>query len=93
MQAESWYVDPYGVHEDRWFSAGTPTSLVRDGGLEAKEPPPGAVPAGPLVPSAAPIEGEGADDLKRADDAEREEPTENPIEAALDAFARFEPPS
>jgi hypothetical protein len=28
--AEGWYRDPYGIHQDRWFSAGTPTSLVRD---------------------------------------------------------------
>ena len=29
MNAEGWYVDPYGLHGARWFSDGTPTALVR----------------------------------------------------------------
>jgi hypothetical protein len=49
MSAQGWYRDPFGRHEDRWYSAGTPTSLVRDGGVEAAdEPPPGEWPE-PLV--------------------------------------------
>ena len=31
---EGWYTDPYGRHEARWMSAGTPTRLVRDGEVE-----------------------------------------------------------
>ena len=31
MQPQGWYQDPYGVHEDRYFSEGQPTKLVRDG--------------------------------------------------------------
>ncbi len=39
-QAQGWYLDPYGVHEQRWISQGRPSNLVRDGRIEAKDPPP-----------------------------------------------------
>jgi hypothetical protein len=32
MKAQGWCRDPYLVHEDRYFSDGQPTKLVRDGG-------------------------------------------------------------
>lgn len=69
MAAEGWYRDPYGIHQDRWFSAGTPTSLVRDQGTEGHDDPPGYPPAGPLmeIPEITPFP---ADDLRRADEAE-----------------------
>jgi hypothetical protein len=35
MQPEGWYLDPYGIHRDRWYSDGQPTSLVRDDGIES----------------------------------------------------------
>jgi hypothetical protein len=66
---EGWYRDPYGLHQDRWFSAGTPTSLVRDGGTEGHDDPPGYPPAGP--PAEIPDNDRFAqDDLRRADEAE-----------------------
>ncbi len=67
--AEGWYRDPYGIHQDRWFSAGTPTSLVRDGDAEGHDDPPGYPPAGPLeeIPDTGRF---GEDDLRRADEAE-----------------------
>jgi hypothetical protein len=35
--------DPFGVHEERYFSAGQPTKLVRDRDAESyDEPPSGA---------------------------------------------------
>ena len=40
MEAEGWFRDPYGQHDDRWFSAGHPTSLVRDGAVESRDEPP-----------------------------------------------------
>jgi hypothetical protein len=40
MRAQGWYRDPYGMHEDRYFSAGTPTKLVRDDGQESYDSPP-----------------------------------------------------
>jgi hypothetical protein len=71
MNAEGWYQDPYRVHEDRWYSDGTATALVRDGAVEAQDPPPpGDGPAGPLVPSEAHGVPAGPDDLRRADEAE-----------------------
>jgi hypothetical protein len=37
---QGWHADPFGVHEQRYFSAGTPTKLVRDGGAESYDEPP-----------------------------------------------------
>jgi hypothetical protein len=68
-EAEGWYLDPYERHEQRWFSAGSPTSLVRDGVTEGQDDPPGPLPHDPEpVPEVAGTTG--ADDLKRADKAE-----------------------
>jgi hypothetical protein len=39
-KAEGWYRDPFGTHENRWFSDGEPTALVRDGRNEGNDPPP-----------------------------------------------------
>ncbi len=35
---EGWYTDPYGRHEARWMSQGTPTSLIRDQEVEGRDP-------------------------------------------------------
>jgi len=66
MEAEGWYRDPYLVHEDRWFSAGQPTQLVRDNGVEADDPPPPGPARAELVevPHTEPSYGE---DLRRVD--------------------------
>jgi hypothetical protein len=40
LPAEGWYKDPYEQHEDRWFSGGLPTKLVRDAGAESYAEPP-----------------------------------------------------
>lgn len=68
--AEGWYQDPFGVHEERWISEGTPTKLVRDGEVECYDPPPDAVAEGELVESVAPPPHPG--DLQRADAAQQE---------------------
>jgi hypothetical protein len=47
--AQGWYRDPYLVHEDRYFSAGEPTKLVRDGGIEDYDPPPDGPPKAQLL--------------------------------------------
>jgi len=52
MEVQGWQPDPWGRHDDRWFSHGTPTKLVRDQGIESyDEPPrelaPGQLPLGP----------------------------------------------
>ena len=39
-RAEGWHTDPYGRHEARWMSGGTPTELVRDRGVESYDAPP-----------------------------------------------------
>jgi hypothetical protein len=67
MKAQGWYRDPYSVHEDRYFSEGQPTKLVRDGGAESYDPPPAGPPPAHLaeVPQTSPTDGS---DLRRADD-------------------------
>lgn len=37
--AQGWHTDPSGRHELRWYSAGTPTSLVKDGAMEGHDAP------------------------------------------------------
>ena len=87
MTEEGWYVDPYGLHDDRWISDGAPTALVRDGGVESQGPPPGAPYTGPLerVEETPPGHGE---DLLRADSAEHGKPFDPKAEetAAWEAF-------
>ena len=75
-EAQGWYRDPYGLHEDRYFSAGVPTKLVRDSGSESYDKPPARpLPDTPLLPpiSAADEENHGSD-LRRADEAANEDP-------------------
>jgi hypothetical protein len=68
VTAQGWHRDPYGVHEDRYFSDGHPTKLVRDAGTEGYDPPPPGPPAGDLIeaPESQPNDGS---DLRRADDS------------------------
>jgi hypothetical protein len=70
-----WFRDPFQVHEDRYFSEGSPTKLVRDAGHESFDPPPNLPLPGPPVP--VPMHADqssGGGDMRRADDAEREAP-------------------
>lgn len=69
MNEEGWFVDPFGHHEARWISDGTPTALVRNGRCESQDPPPTTTIEGPLERLAETTERSG-DDLRRADDAE-----------------------
>jgi hypothetical protein len=67
VEAQGWYRDPYLIHEDRYFSAGQPTKLVRDGGVEDYDPPP----AGPFkteLVAARHSLANSAGDLRRVDD-------------------------
>ena len=68
---EGWFTDPFGRHEARWLSAGTPTRLVKDGDTEAYDDPPDEAPT--RVPERIAPAG-GPDSVRRADDAERTEP-------------------
>lgn len=70
--AQGWYRDPYGLHEDRYFSGGLPTKLVRDGQRESYDlPPDELLTDAELVPASQP-DGEAADgsDLLRAGQAD-----------------------
>jgi hypothetical protein len=89
--AQGWYRDPYGLHEDRYFSDGAATKLVRDGGTEAyDEAPAGPAPAGPLIPvESAPDEDNHGSDLRRADAAASQDPY-SPAAAKRAAFDVFD---
>ena len=67
--AEGWYLDPYGVHQQRWISEGRPSNLVRDGDQESKDEPPDRPPSHPYVeiPFNS-ADSPGRSDLRRADD-------------------------
>jgi len=69
VNEEGWYIDPYGRHEARWISEGTPTALVRDSGVESEDPPPDRPVTVDMVPWTA-EDVHDAGDLQRADDAE-----------------------
>jgi hypothetical protein len=52
FHAQGWFADPFGQHEARWFSDGSPTALVRDDGLGSMDPPPLSSYTGQLEPVA-----------------------------------------
>jgi hypothetical protein len=60
--SQGWRADPFGLHEWRYFSAGRPTRLVRDGSIETYDEPPAQhfAPADALAANAA-LAGGGAD--------------------------------
>ena len=49
MEVDGWHPDPFGIHEERLFAQGQPTSLVRDGGIGSFASPPGG--DDPVAPS------------------------------------------
>lgn len=55
--ATGWFSDPYGRHEARWISSGSPTALVRDGVVEQSDPVDEIAPPSPGDASAAALAG------------------------------------
>ena len=90
QDAQGWYRDPYGLHEDRYFSVGAATKLVRDGDTESyDEPPDQPLPDAPLVPAPSPEDDEDHGlDLRRADEASSEDPYSAEVakQRAFDVF-------
>lgn len=71
--ASGWFADPYGRHEARWISAGTPTALVRDGNVEHQDLPPEQPHTFSSMSAPAPSsDPRSGSDLRRADDANRQ---------------------
>ena len=87
MEAEGWYLDPYGIHEERWYSSGTATGLVRDAHVESKDPPPPHAPPNSALVRKEREPTSDSDDLRRADDDERGDNNVNYGDAAFDNFA------
>jgi hypothetical protein len=71
LLAEGWCTDPWGIHEARWLSAGVPTALVRDGGIEARDPAPAGVPPRPAELVSWGAQGAHGADLLRSDRPQR----------------------
>jgi hypothetical protein len=93
MEAEGWYHDPYERHDERWYSNGKPTALVRDAKVESKDPPPSdPPPSGTLVRSDGDLSAAGPEDLRRADDAERGDMNPDYGERAFDNFGYAQTP-
>jgi hypothetical protein len=88
--AEGWYLNPYGLHERRWFSAGDPSRLVRDGLVEANDPPPVRPFDGPLKPALTDAAHAGGSDFRRADEAEGNGPSAY-SDAAINAWGPIVP--
>lgn len=65
-EAQGWYQDPWGRHQDRYYSAGEATSLVRDDGVDGHDDPPAGGPDATLVPAETEEPSDGRD-LLRAD--------------------------
>jgi len=86
---EGWCTDPFGRHEARWMSAGQPTKLVRDAGVDSFDPPPDEAPSCEMVRIDHP-EAQRAGDLRRADSAQSGKPFDDGEAemAVLDAFAQ-----
>jgi hypothetical protein len=95
LAAQGWYRDPFGRHEDRWFSMGRPTGLVRDGHAESRDEPPDEPYPTPLVPTP---EVPRPNETVRAGDVPGEDPNAWEITFGTTAMAwgartRQEPPS
>jgi hypothetical protein len=65
---EGWFTDPFGRHEARWMSNGTPSKLVRDQGVESYDEPPDEAPLYAAERIAENVDASGAADLLRVDE-------------------------
>lgn len=83
-----WFKDPCQIHDERWISEGVPTELVRDGAVESLDPPPSNFTMPPhLIRFESHQRQSGSDDLRRADDAQRNQrASKSDTAAALDAI-------
>ncbi len=68
-EEEGWFTDPFGRHEARWLSFGTPTKLVRDDGVESYDDPPEEEPTVTPTRIESDVPANGGADLIRAGDA------------------------
>ncbi len=63
---EGWCTDPFGRHDARWLSDGTPTKLVRDGEIESFDDPPDEEPTQEPQPIEEYVAANDGADLLRA---------------------------
>lgn len=67
-EEEGWFTDPFGRHELRWLSTGTPTKLVRDGDVESYDEPPDEEPTTVPERFEPEVAANGGADMIRAGD-------------------------
>jgi hypothetical protein len=89
VNAQGWYQDPFRLHEQRWFSDGRPTSLVRDGSAEADDAPPSAEYQGPLIEAATAEAADGGDLLRADEQLRRPDYVRAAVDTAVQAGWNF----
>ncbi len=62
---DGWYPDPYGIHEERLFADGEPTSVVRNDGIGSLDAPP-VTEAGTAEPGSAPRDATPSNSVRAA---------------------------
>jgi len=82
---EGWFTDPFGRHEARWMSKGTPTKLVRDGGDESYDDPPDEAPTQEPQRIEAEVAANGGVDMLRAGESGQSEDLDSLTDAMEDA--------
>jgi hypothetical protein len=91
QEQEGWFTDPFGRHEARWLSDGTPTKLVRDGEVESYDEPPDEEPSTVPERIEPDVAANGGADLIRAGEASGQDDivslTERMEDAALEGGA------
>jgi hypothetical protein len=81
---QGWFDDPFRLHEARYFSAGRPTKLVRDGDVESYDEPPGEG-----VPGSGAAAASGHAVSRTPNRAEADDP--NPSGDGVSAYGRRRP--
>lgn len=84
QRAQGWYRDPFGIHEDRYFSDGLPTKLVRDDGTESYDPPPDRAVPDALTSAEGVASPDGVTSADRRTSADALTPAESPDAAEAD---------
>jgi hypothetical protein len=86
-ELQGWYEDPFRLHEARYFSAGQPTKLVKDGSVESYDEPPseGMPESGAAASSGHAVSGT----LNRAEGDKPNDP--NQFGGDVPAYARRRP--
>ena len=87
VTSTGWYLDPFQMHVERWFTEGRPTSLVRDGREESQDPPPFDAYDGELDEAPVAHAPDGRDQLRAGESTRWPPSPKEQGQAATDAWA------